>query len=213
MLASGQLGSHKGLPVTMVISTTLAELESGRGHAVTGGGTLLPMAEVIRQAAAAHHYLAVFDDHTEQPSIWAERNGWPPRRNESCCTRATVAARSPAAPHRPTTAKCITATADWAAGGLTNIDDETLACGGQTTAASNPAAGAPANAKTAAPNGSRRPTWIPAKPESTTTTTPSATSSPTKAVPPAAVMTRSRPRPREWAPSYRGSRQALGAAA
>ncbi len=67
MLASGQLGSHKGLPVTMVITTTLAELESGRGHAVTGGGTLLPMAEVIRQAAAAHHYLAVFDDHTEEP--------------------------------------------------------------------------------------------------------------------------------------------------
>jgi hypothetical protein len=67
MLASGQLGSHKGLPVTMVISTTLKELESGTGHAVTGGGSLLPMSEVIRQASAAHHYLVVFDDHTEQP--------------------------------------------------------------------------------------------------------------------------------------------------
>jgi hypothetical protein len=66
MLASGQLGSHNGLPVTMVISTTLKELESGTGHAVTGGGSLLPMAEVIRQASAAHHYLAVFDDHTEE---------------------------------------------------------------------------------------------------------------------------------------------------
>jgi hypothetical protein len=67
ILASGQLGSHKGLPVTLVISTTLKELESGTGHAVTGGGTLLPMAEVIKQAAAAHHYLVVFDDHTEEP--------------------------------------------------------------------------------------------------------------------------------------------------
>jgi hypothetical protein len=67
MLASGQLGSHKGLPVTLVISTTLTELQSGTGHAVTGGGTLLPMAEVIRQAAAAHHYLVVFDDHTQEP--------------------------------------------------------------------------------------------------------------------------------------------------
>ena len=67
MLASGQLGSHKGLPVTMVISTTLKELESGTGHAVTGGGTLLPMSDVIRQATAAHHYLVVFDDHTEEP--------------------------------------------------------------------------------------------------------------------------------------------------
>ena len=67
MLASGQLGSHKGLPVTMVISTTLKELESGTGHAVTGGGSLLPMSEVIRQASAAHHYLVIFDDHTEVP--------------------------------------------------------------------------------------------------------------------------------------------------
>jgi hypothetical protein len=63
ILASGQLGSHKGLPVTMVVTTTLKELESASGHAVTGGGTLLPMSEVIRQAAAAHHYLVVFDDH------------------------------------------------------------------------------------------------------------------------------------------------------
>ena len=50
VLASGQLGSHRGLPVTIVVSTTLKELESGKGHAVTGGGSLLPMSEVIRQA-------------------------------------------------------------------------------------------------------------------------------------------------------------------
>ncbi len=67
MLASGQLGSHKGLPVTMVVSTTLKELESGVGHAVTGAGTLLPMSDVIRQAATALHYLVVFEDHTEEP--------------------------------------------------------------------------------------------------------------------------------------------------
>jgi hypothetical protein len=51
----------------MVISTTLAELESGKGHGVTGGGTLMPMSDVIRQAAAAHHYLCVFDNHTREP--------------------------------------------------------------------------------------------------------------------------------------------------
>ena len=49
---------------TLVISTTLQELESGRGHAVTGGGSLLPMSEVTRQAATTHHSLAVFDRHT-----------------------------------------------------------------------------------------------------------------------------------------------------
>ena len=38
ILASGQLGAHSGLPATIIVSTTLTELESGQGQAVTGGG-------------------------------------------------------------------------------------------------------------------------------------------------------------------------------
>jgi hypothetical protein len=66
VLSSGELGQHNGLPVTVIVSTTLQELESGRGSAVTGGGSLLPMADVIRMASHAHHYLAVFDEHTAE---------------------------------------------------------------------------------------------------------------------------------------------------
>ena len=33
----------------------------------TGGGSRLPMRDLIRMAASAIHYLAVFDDHTERP--------------------------------------------------------------------------------------------------------------------------------------------------
>ncbi|OBJ72207.1 HNH endonuclease signature motif containing protein [Mycobacterium sp. 1274756.6] len=68
MLASGQLGTHNGLPATIVVTTTLAELEtpprtklSGGAKAHTGGGTWLPMSDVIKLAAQAHHYLAIFD--------------------------------------------------------------------------------------------------------------------------------------------------------
>jgi hypothetical protein len=61
LLASGQLGQHNGLPASIIVSTTLQELESGAGKGLTGGGTLLPMKDVIRLAAAAHHYLAIFD--------------------------------------------------------------------------------------------------------------------------------------------------------
>lgn len=66
MLSSGQLGQHQGLPVTVIVSTTLSELQSGAGQAVTAGGTLLPMADVIRMAAHAQHYLAVYDKHTQK---------------------------------------------------------------------------------------------------------------------------------------------------
>jgi hypothetical protein len=67
VLASGELGQHNGLPCTIIVSTTLKELESGRGHAATGGGTLLPMSDVIRQASQSHHYLAIFENHTDVP--------------------------------------------------------------------------------------------------------------------------------------------------
>src|SRR5271163_3243130 len=60
-LASGALGQHNGLPASIVITTTLKELEAGSGKALTGGGSLLPMSDVIRLAGHAHHYLAIFD--------------------------------------------------------------------------------------------------------------------------------------------------------
>lgn len=77
-IASGELGSHRGHPVTVIARTTLAELNQA-AHAVTnpdipipppartGGDTALPMRDLIRMAADGIHYLVVFDDHTERP--------------------------------------------------------------------------------------------------------------------------------------------------
>ena len=61
VLASGQLGQHNGLPASIIVTTTLADLETAAGTGLTGGGTLLPMSDVIRLARHAHHYLAIFD--------------------------------------------------------------------------------------------------------------------------------------------------------
>ena len=77
-IASGNLGVHRGHPVTVVVTTTLAELNQAAHAAVdpsipmpapalTGGGSRLPMRDLIRMAADAIHYLAVFDNHTERP--------------------------------------------------------------------------------------------------------------------------------------------------
>lgn len=125
MLASGQLGSHNGLPVTLIVSTTLKELESGRGHAVTAGGSLLPMSEVIRQAGAAHHFLVVFDEHTECP-LYLGRS----RRLASAAQRIVLYAKDRGCTFPGCTAPAYHsqvhhASADWADGGQTNITDET----------------------------------------------------------------------------------------
>ncbi len=50
VLASGELGRHNGLPATLIVTATLQDLQSGAGVAATGGGSLLPMRDVIRLA-------------------------------------------------------------------------------------------------------------------------------------------------------------------
>jgi len=80
LLASGELGQHNGLPASIIVTTTLQELEKGAGRGLTGGGTLLPMSDVIRLGSHAHHYLAIFDNgkalalyHTKRLASPAQR--------------------------------------------------------------------------------------------------------------------------------------------
>ena len=61
LLACGELGQHNGLPAAIIVTTTLAELEAAAGRGLTGGGTIVPMSDVIRLGRHAHHYLAIFD--------------------------------------------------------------------------------------------------------------------------------------------------------
>jgi hypothetical protein len=66
-LCSGELGQLGGLPATIIATASLADLESGAGHALTAGGTLLPISDVVRLARHAFHYLALFDRATRVP--------------------------------------------------------------------------------------------------------------------------------------------------
>ncbi len=112
----------------VVVSTTLKELESSKGHAVTGGGSLLPMSEVIRQASAAHNYLVVFDDHTACP-LYLGRS----RRLASAAQRIVLYARDRGCTRPGCTAPAYHSQAHhddgWAADGPTDIDKLSLACG------------------------------------------------------------------------------------
>src|SRR6202034_4701891 len=80
LLASGELGQHNGLPASIIVTTTLQELEAGAGRGLTGGGTVLPMSDVIRLGSHAHHYLAIFHNgkalalyHTKRLASPAQR--------------------------------------------------------------------------------------------------------------------------------------------
>jgi hypothetical protein len=80
LLASGDLGHHNGLPASIIVSVSLAELESGTGKAHTGGGTWLPMSDVIRLASHAHHYLRIYDGAKELALYHSKRLASPGQR-------------------------------------------------------------------------------------------------------------------------------------
>ncbi|CAA0127888.1 putative protein [Mycolicibacterium vanbaalenii] len=127
-LMSG-LGDLNGLPVSIIIRTTLQDLESRAGVGTTGGGTVMPIAEVIRMGAHANHHLAVFDKATGSALALfrAKRVASPAQRimliaRDGGCTKpgCIVGAYGCQVHH---------AAADWAGGGNTNVDEMGLACG------------------------------------------------------------------------------------
>ncbi|MUM17706.1 HNH endonuclease [Mycobacterium sp. CBMA271] len=125
-LASGELGRHRGLPVTVVITTTLRELEEGAGVAVTGGGSLLPLADVIRMASHAHHYLAIFDGGGRALHLGRAK------RIATEDQRIVLAAKDRGCTYpgcdRPACHCQVHHMNEWAVGGSTDIDDLTFGC-------------------------------------------------------------------------------------
>jgi hypothetical protein len=129
VLESGQLGQHNGLPTSIIIRTTLQDLESRAGVGVSGGGTVIPIGDVIRLAARSNQYLAVFDKATGSALdlFRARRVASPAQRimliaRDGGCTKpgCTVPAYGSQVHH---------AARDWAQNGQTNVDELGLACG------------------------------------------------------------------------------------
>ncbi|OBH02325.1 maturase [Mycobacterium sp. E2699] len=126
-LGDPKLGRHNGLPVTVIVSTTLRELLSGAGRAVTGGGTSVPIRDLIRMASHAYHYLAVFDEHSERP-LYLGRT----RRIASPDQRIVLYAKDRGCTHPGCDVPgywCEVHHVDeWATGGRTDADKLTFTC-------------------------------------------------------------------------------------
>ena len=129
LLGNPTLGQHNGLPVTVIVSTTLQDLHDQTGVAVTGGATLLPMSDLIRMAAHSYHYLTIFDKANGR-ALWLGRTKRIANADQRIvlhnkdrgCTfpNCTVPGYGCQVHH---------ATRDWADGGTTDIDDLDFGCG------------------------------------------------------------------------------------
>ena len=127
-LGDPKLGQHNGLPVTVIATATLQDLQAGAGHAVTAGGTLLPIPDLIRMAVPSYSYLAIFDGVTGK-SLWLGRT----KRLASAEQRLMLLSRergctAPGCTVRGYDCQVHHAARAWKHGGTTDIDDLTLAC-------------------------------------------------------------------------------------
>ena len=129
LLMSKRLGRHGGLPVTVVVSTTLAELEAGAGIAITGAGLRMPMNDLIRLASHSFQYLIVYNHHTAQPLYMARTKRLATtaqrlllyNRDRGCTRPGCTAPADHCQTHHAKT--------DWQHGGHTNAPDLALSCG------------------------------------------------------------------------------------
>jgi Domain of unknown function (DUF222) len=126
LLASGNLGQHNGLPVSIVVTTTLTDLQAAAGKALSGGGTLVPMSDLIRMASHANHYLAIFDRAKPLALYHTKRLATPAQRimlyaKDRGCTKPGCDA--------PAYHSQVHHVRGWLATRRTDIDDLTLACG------------------------------------------------------------------------------------
>jgi len=127
-LGDPKLGQHNGLPVTVIATATIGDLQAQTGHAVTASGTYLPIRDLIRMAAPAYHYLTIFDGVTGR-ALWLGRT----KRIASADQRIVLHARDRGCTHpgcdMPGYLCEVHHVNEWAQGGPTDIDNLTFACG------------------------------------------------------------------------------------
>jgi Domain of unknown function (DUF222) len=128
LLASGDLGQHNGLPASIILTTTLAELEAAAGKGLTGGGSILPMSDVIRLARHAHQYLAIFDKGKALALYHTKRLASPGQRIMLYAKDRGCSAPGCSVPGYYSEVHHVT---DYAKCRTTDVNDLTFACGPQ----------------------------------------------------------------------------------
>ncbi|MGV9479610.1 DUF222 domain-containing protein [Gordonia aichiensis] len=132
---AGVLGrTHRGLPIQVIATTTLAELQAQAGIAQTASGTLLPIPDLIAMAAhsasGVQPFLAVFAEHTSVP-LYLGRSKRLASQGQRLASFASAGGRMCSAPGCTQPASRVAmhhAAKDWAAGGRTDIDQLAPAC-------------------------------------------------------------------------------------
>ncbi|WP_306355701.1 MULTISPECIES: HNH endonuclease signature motif containing protein [unclassified Nocardia] len=127
--ASGpdNLGAHRGLPVSIVLTMSVTDLLRGAGVARAASGTTIPVREAWRMAQGSIPLLLLFDETQGKPLYLGEG-----ARIASSWQRLAAIARDRGCTHpdcsAPATMCAMHHLIPWAANGPTDIDNLTLVC-------------------------------------------------------------------------------------
>ncbi|UUO03806.1 HNH endonuclease [Mycolicibacterium novocastrense] len=155
LLCSGELGQHNGLPAAIIVSTSLTELQSRAGHALTGGGTLLPTSDVIRLASHANHYHVSSTTAASWPLSHHQRLASPGQRIVPYAKDRGCSFPNCDVPGYLTEVHHVT---DFAQCQETDINELTQGCGSPPPTGHHRGLDHPQTQKTAPPNGFPQPT-------------------------------------------------------
>ncbi|MFI6429124.1 DUF222 domain-containing protein [Rhodococcus oryzae] len=128
LLSSGVLGSHRGLPVTTIITMTLDQLEHATGVATTASGGILPIRDALKLAERSHPVLVLFD-HNGRPMHLGRSKRLATADQRLALIAADGGCTRPGC-DAPATMTAVHHVHDWSKGGTTDIGALTLGCDG-----------------------------------------------------------------------------------
>ena len=130
LLSSGvigeELGAHRGLPVTTVLTMSVDEVEHAAGVATTATGGTVPMSEALELAQNSQPFLAVFD-HAGLP-LHLGRTKRLASPNQRLALIAALSGCSRPGCDAPASLCAVHHVTDHHKGGATDIENLTLAC-------------------------------------------------------------------------------------
>ncbi|AQA23485.1 hypothetical protein BTZ20_2987 [Rhodococcus sp. MTM3W5.2] len=128
LLGSGIPGSHRGLPVTAIITMTLDQLEHATGVATTASGGTLPIRDALKMAERSHPVLVLFD-HNGRPLHLGRSKRLATADQRLALIAADGGCTRPGC-DAPATMTAVHHIHDWSKSGSTDIGVLTLGCDG-----------------------------------------------------------------------------------
>uniref|UniRef100_UPI002454520B HNH endonuclease signature motif containing protein n=1 Tax=Nocardia otitidiscaviarum TaxID=1823 RepID=UPI002454520B len=121
------LGSHRGVPVSVVLTMSVTDLQSGSGYAHTASGSVMSIPDALRMAEGSYPLLMLFDGRGLPLHLGRGKYRLASSWQRLACIAADRGCTRPGC-EAPATMCAVHHMVPWLRGGRTDIDNLTLVC-------------------------------------------------------------------------------------